>query len=229
MNNNSAPQLGAQPTKSKYLDLRSPVPCDDAAVFQAAAERRSKAPEVVTMYEDCPLADYSPMEYAILTGNARPTPAAPAQETSALTILPDTDPRLGQVCFEVIMADRPTKALIKEMQELRISAKGAGLAAPQVGILRRFIVIDPQYCPGLMLGVMINPKIIKRNDECSYELEGCLSSGDRRERIKRNTAVQVEFTNFAGHTVSRWFYNFAARLMQHEIDHLDGIRFIDHL
>lgn len=146
-----------------------------------------------------------------------------------MNILPDTDPLLRRVCAEVTPDTWPTKALLKEMHALRTAAKGAGLAAPQVGLLQRFVIVDPQYCPSLLLGCLINPRIVCSGPETCIDIEGCLSSGTRRERIERYKAVEVEFTTFGGYTVRRFFYKFASRLIQHEIDHLSGILFTDHL
>lgn len=148
---------------------------------------------------------------------------------SPLAILPDTDPRLHLVCPEVTSETWPSKSVLKEMQELCVAAQGAGLAAPQVGILQRFIVVAPEYCPGTVLGALINPKVVNRSPDCDLDWEGCLSSGSRREKLLRYRAVEVEFTTFGGKPVRRWFYKFAARLLQHEIDHLDGILYTTRL
>lgn len=140
-----------------------------------------------------------------------------------MKILTDDDPHLSLPCAEVEADTWPAKRVILEMQLLRVDSNGAGLAAPQVGIMLRFCVIDPQYCPGLMLGVLINPCIVARSDDAHYADEGCLSFPGQTTSMYRSHAVKVRFSDFGGRDCSRWFYGFAARLLQHEIDHLDGI------
>ncbi len=112
--------------------------------------------------------------------------------------------------------------LVKDMAETMYDAEGIGLAAPQVGILKRVVVIDI----GEGLIELINPKIVSRSGEQS-EMEGCLSVPEIVGRVKRPLKVVVEARNLKGKEIVVEGEGLLARALSHEIDHLDGILFID--
>jgi len=113
--------------------------------------------------------------------------------------------------------------LIRDMAETMYVASGVGLSAPQVGVLKRIIVIDGQE-EGLI--ALINPKIVRREGEVIAE-EGCLSFPEIYSEVKRSSRVTVEALNQKGERIEITKEGLIARALQHEIDHLDGILFID--
>ena len=119
--------------------------------------------------------------------------------------------------------------LIDDMLETMYDAPGIGLAAPQVGVSRRLLVIDTssQTDPGQVL-VLANPELVEAEDECEEE-EGCLSVPDYSAKVKRARRVAVRGHNRHGHPVEVRGEDLLARALQHEIDHLEGTLFIDRL
>ena len=115
--------------------------------------------------------------------------------------------------------------LIKDMAETMYTDSGVGLAAPQVGVSKRIIVIDGEE-DGLI--VLINPMIIKSEGEVVAE-EGCLSVPDIYSQVKRSSKVTVKALNENGDQIEITKEDLTARALQHEIDHLDGILFIDRI
>ncbi len=121
------------------------------------------------------------------------------------------------------------KILVDEMFESMYAAQGIGLAAPQISISQRITVIDVSFkkTPAEKLA-LINPEIVSREGK-QVEEEGCLSLPDIREKVQRAARVKVRAQNVSG----EWFEvegeELLARALQHEIDHLDGVLFIDRL
>jgi peptide deformylase len=115
--------------------------------------------------------------------------------------------------------------LIKDMAETMYTDSGVGLAAPQVGVSKRIIVIDGEE-EGLM--VLINPILVKSEGELVEE-EGCLSIPGIYSQVKRASKVTVRALNENGDPIEMTKEGLAARALQHEIDHLDGILFIDRI
>ena len=113
--------------------------------------------------------------------------------------------------------------LIKDMAETMYTASGVGLAASQVGVLKRIILIDGEE-DGLI--VLINPMIIKSEGEVVAE-EGCLSVPDIYSQVKRSSKVTIKALNESGEPIKITKEGLIARALQHEIDHLNGILFID--
>jgi peptide deformylase len=115
------------------------------------------------------------------------------------------------------------------MAETLYAAPGVGLAAPQVGYPLRLVVLDitPANQPK-NLRVLINPEIVAAEGECIWQ-EGCLSVPDFIEEVKRKKKVVVRCQNLEGETVEIEGNDLLAVALQHEIDHLDGILFLDHL
>jgi peptide deformylase len=120
-------------------------------------------------------------------------------------------------------------ALVRDMIETMYAAPGVGLAAPQVGVSRRLIVLDCSPKEGERQPlVAINPEIVAREGECCEE-EGCLSVPEYYAKVVRSETIRVRFQDLAGtpreiEAVGLW-----AVCFQHEIDHLDGILFVDRL
>lgn len=115
-----------------------------------------------------------------------------------------------------------TLLLLRDMEESMYAANGAGLAAVQVGILRRMVVIDV----GTGLIKLINPIIVEATGE-QQEIEGCLSIPGIYGRVKRPERVVVHAMNELGSSVEMEGRGFLARAICHEIDHLDGVLYID--
>jgi len=118
--------------------------------------------------------------------------------------------------------------LIQDMADTMYSAPGIGLAAPQVGVSSRLVVIDRSLGKRRAPLVMINPRIISMDGE-SLEEEGCLSLPDAYGQVKRAKMVEVEFIDPKGKQMRIIGEDLLARVFQHEIDHLNGILFIDRM
>jgi len=115
--------------------------------------------------------------------------------------------------------------LIKDMAETMYADSGVGLAAPQVGVSKRIMVIDGEE-DGLI--VLINPMIVKSEGEVVEE-EGCLSIPGIYSQVKRSSKVTVKALNENGDPIEITKEGITARALQHEIDHLDGVLFIDRI
>ena len=139
------------------------------------------------------------------------------------------DPVLAKKGAPVTEFDAELKKLVEEMWESMYTAQGIGLAAPQIGLSKRLTVIDVSFKknPEDKL-VLVNPEVIERRGE-QFEEEGCLSLPDIREKVKRASWVKVRAQDVKG----EWFEvegeELLARAMLHEIDHLDGVLFIDRI
>ena len=134
------------------------------------------------------------------------------------------DSILRRKCREVEEMSEDIQKLIDNMAKLMYKNKGLGLAAPQVGILKRVIVADV----GEGLVSLGNPKILWRQGKDTM-LEGCLSIPGINLEIKRSKEVIAEGLNKEGEKVQLGAVGLLARVLQHEIDHLDGILIVDHV
>jgi peptide deformylase len=145
------------------------------------------------------------------------------------TILHYPEPVLKKISQPVASIDDELRTLARDMAETMYDAPGVGLAAPQVGVSRRLIVIDcaPQDAPPDLI-VAVNPEIIAREGEICEE-EGCLSVPEYSARIPRSAKVSARYLDLDGNTVVREAEGLLAVAFQHEIDHLDGILFVDRL
>jgi peptide deformylase len=149
---------------------------------------------------------------------------------AVLKILTYPDTFLKQKAKPVKKIDAATQKLIDDMAETMYDAPGSGLAAIQVGSDKSIIVYDG--LPGEdenELNVLINPVIITSSGEILSEQEGCLSVPDYREDVKRSQYVHVEGLDRDGKPVKLKTDEFLAVVLQHEIDHLNGILFIDRI
>jgi len=134
----------------------------------------------------------------------------------------DGDEVLRKISRKVETIDDKIKTLVKDMAETMYEAEGVGLAAPQVGILKRIVVIDV----GEGLIELINPEIIEAEGE-QIAAEGCLSIPGKYAEVKRPAKVKVRALNTKGETIEYEGEELLARAFCHEIDHLDGILFKD--
>lgn len=147
-------------------------------------------------------------------------------------ILIHPDPRLKKVCAPVDDLSDDLRTLSDDMLETMYAAPGIGLAAPQIGILSRLIVLD---CAKKDDGdearplVMFNPQVVASSDERNVYEEGCLSIPDQYADVERPKVVDVEWLDRDGKLQRETFDGLWATCVQHEIDHLDGKLFIDYL
>lgn len=136
------------------------------------------------------------------------------------------DPVLRQRAEEVTDIDGSLAKLCEDMAETMYEAPGIGLAAPQVGVQKRFFVYDLGAGDGVQ--VLINPQITESEGEWEF-YEGCLSVPDMAFDIVRPKMVHVVGYDLDGNEVSIEADELLARLIQHELDHLDGVLLLDHL
>ena len=132
------------------------------------------------------------------------------------------DDILRKKCRPVEVIDERIITLLDDMVETMKNADGAGLAAPQVGVLKRVVVIDVEG----KLYELINPEIIKTSG-VDLEQEGCLSCGKQREYVQRPMTVTVKAQDRYGFDFTLTGEKWLARCICHEVDHLDGILFLD--
>jgi len=158
------------------------------------------------------------------------------------------DPLLQKISKPVEKIDDALREFMKDMVSTMYSEKGIGLAAVQVGLLKRVVVIDIDYefedhhhhhhdhgsCGGIHVKntnprYFINPEIIKLSKECSPYNEGCLSFPSARSEVIRPQNVTVKFLDQNGKEKIEEMDGLLATCIQHEIDHLEGITFVDHI
>lgn len=151
---------------------------------------------------------------------------------AVLDIVLHPDPILREQCVEVKEVTPVIRQLLDAMAETMYDAPGVGLAAPQVGSLHRVIVADigddEETGKKAKLYKLINPVIVHKEGQLDSE-EGCLSLPDIRETIKRYSHVVVEALDENGKPTTVDAHGFLAVCLQHEIDHLNGVLFIDYL
>ena len=144
-------------------------------------------------------------------------------------ILTEPDPFLRQISHDVERVDNEIRKLMDDMLDTMYAAPGIGLAAIQVGIPKRVIVIDLSKEEEKKPLYFVNPKIIiKSNDNSTYE-EGCLSVPGQFAEVVRPNQCHISYLNYNGHKKELKAEGLLATCIQHEIDHLEGILFIDYL
>ena len=145
-------------------------------------------------------------------------------------ILTVPHPLLKQVSAPVEGVDDALRALMDDMLETMYAAPGIGLAAVQVGVPQRVIVMDlaredeapqPRY--------FVNPEITWRSDEMAVREEGCLSVPEIYDEVERPARVKIRFLDYDGALIEEDAEGLLAVCIQHEMDHLEGVLFIDHL
>ncbi|QBF29995.1 peptide deformylase [Thalassococcus sp. S3] len=133
------------------------------------------------------------------------------------------DPGLEMKCAPVSHGD-DVRVLAEDLLETMYAASGRGLAAPQVGVLRRVFVMDVTWKDGVRDPmVFLNPEVLSASDRMSEGDEGCLSIPGITARVRRPDEVCLRWMNLDGSVREDRFDGFAARCVQHEVDHLDGI------
>lgn len=141
--------------------------------------------------------------------------------------LPDDRP-LGRL-------NEPIQTLIDNLMETLLQSNGVGIAAPQVAASYRLVIIasrpNPRYpnAPEMEPTVMINPRIIGTSDETVKDWEGCLSVPGIRGLVPRYRAIDIEYCDRQGELQQQHLTDFVARIFQHELDHLNGMVFLDRL
>ena len=148
-----------------------------------------------------------------------------------LRIVKLPDPLLREKSLPVETVNDELRAFLNDMLETMYAAPGVGLAAVQVGVLRRILVIDTargEDEPRRPL-MLINPEIVSMGDTLRTHEEGCLSIPEMYAEVQRPGLVSVRYVDHCGKQREEDFEDLLATVVQHEIDHLDGLLFIDHL
>lgn len=138
------------------------------------------------------------------------------------------DPVLRRVAEPVTTFDESLERLVRDMAETMYSSPGVGLAAPQVGVCRRIFVIDLRSPQRESLLVFVNPEILERDGEITWE-EGCLSFPDIHTDVQRSQRVVVRAQDQTGKSFTLEAEDLLAVAIQHELDHLDGRLLIDNM
>ncbi|HEX7052084.1 MAG TPA: peptide deformylase [Longimicrobiales bacterium] len=136
------------------------------------------------------------------------------------------DPILRQPAEPVAEVDAEVRTLIDDMFATMYEADGVGLAAPQVGESRRVIVVNVHE-PEVEPFALVNPTIVERSEDIERDEEGCLSIPGLKEIVERSAAVVVDGLDRDGNPRRIQAKGLLARVLQHEVDHLDGILFLD--
>lgn len=143
-----------------------------------------------------------------------------------LELLPDSDPRLRDVAKPIKEIDETIVELAGSMNKTMMDNSGIGIAAPQVGYSLRLIVV--QMSTGYVY-TMVNPEIMYKSSTKCILNEGCLSLPGQFEDILRPEKIRLKYTNLKGERKSMTVGGWDARVILHEVDHLDGILFTDYL
>jgi peptide deformylase len=140
------------------------------------------------------------------------------------------DKRLRKVSKPVEKISAEVKKLVADMFETMYDAPGVGLAAIQVGVPQRVVTIDATRGDDEKKPMaIINPELLWTSDEMGAMEEGCLSIPEFTDEVERPTRIKARFMNLEGQTVEVEAEGLFARVFQHELDHLNGVLFIDHL
>lgn len=143
-------------------------------------------------------------------------------------IVTEEDPVLRRVATDIDLAELKTEkfsTLIQDMVETMYDAKGIGLAAPQIGLDKRIFVAES--ADGVI--ALVNAHITKRSKKYMRDEEGCLSIPGKFDKVARAKKVTIDAVTTDGKPITFEAEGFFARIMQHEIDHLDGILYVDHV
>ena len=147
-----------------------------------------------------------------------------------LSIIVAPDPRLNQPCEKVVKVDADLVRLMDDMLETMYAAPGIGLAAPQVGHLKRIVVVDVSKDPDHPKPMqLVNPEIVWVSDDLADYEEGCLSLPDHYSQVTRPARVRVRYMDRTGATQEIEADGLLAVCLQHEMDHLEGVLFVDHI
>lgn len=149
---------------------------------------------------------------------------------AVLPIITAPDPRLKLKCEPVAEVDAEIARLMNDMLDTMYLAPGIGLAAPQVGVTKRILVVDVSPKDGPREPIrMANPEIVWQSEELATYEEGCLSLPEQYADVERPEKVRVRYLDETGTQQELEAEGLLATCVQHEMDHLDGIIFVDHL
>lgn len=147
-----------------------------------------------------------------------------------LSIIHAPDPRLKVKCAPVEQVDDAIRALMDDMLETMYDAPGIGLAAPQVGVHKRVLVVDTAREGEDPAPIrMANPEIVWQSEELATYQEGCLSLPEEYADVERPAAVRIRYLDENNQKREIEAEGLLATCVQHEMDHLDGILFVDHI
>lgn len=146
-----------------------------------------------------------------------------------LPIIETPDPRLRVISQPVEQVDDALRRLMDDMLETMYAAPGIGLAAIQVGVPKRVLVIDLQRDDVKEPRYFANPEIIWESDEFSVYNEGCLSVPEQYAEVERPARIRVKYIDYQGQPQEEEMDGLMATCIQHEMDHLEGVLFVDHL
>lgn len=152
-----------------------------------------------------------------------------------LPVLTLGDPRLRLVAQPVQHLDDRLQTLVDNLIWTAEKTNGVGIAAPQVGEAKRLFIVASRpnlrypQAPQMEPTPMINPRLVAHSDTKITGWEGCLSVPDQRGEVDRFQEIEVEYGDRHGNLQRRVFTDFVARIFQHELDHLDGTVFVDHV
>ncbi|MGI9499959.1 MAG: peptide deformylase [Geminicoccaceae bacterium] len=146
-----------------------------------------------------------------------------------LDIILAPDPRLTAACESVSAVDDTLGQLMDDMLDTMYEAPGIGLAAPQVGVLKRLFVVDVGEGDARDPHFFVNPEITGRSETMSVYEEGCLSLPKQFGDVERSDGISLRYQDRTGADRTLEADGMLARCIQHEMDHLDGILFTDHL
>ena len=149
---------------------------------------------------------------------------------SNLKIIIAPDPRLLEVSKPVKEVNNDIKNLLEDMLQVMYRSNGIGLAAPQVGILKRLVVMDCSEKNTKKEPLkFVNPEILSLSSDKSEFEEGCLSLPTQYAKVERPSNIEVEYKDENGNKYRKSFSGIEATCLQHEIDHLNGKLFVDHI
>ena len=139
------------------------------------------------------------------------------------------DPVLRRKADTVTVFDAELKQLAQDMLETMVDGEGIGLAAPQVGVSKRLLVVGiPDEEDQLHFAAFVNPRIVEQRGTMVME-EGCLSIPGIREEVERPESIRLAWQDLDGEEHESWLHDLDARVLQHEMDHLDGVLFVDRI
>ena len=151
-------------------------------------------------------------------------------------ILTVPDPRLKQKALPVEAVDDATRALLDDMLETMYAAAGVGLAATQIGVAQRIVVMDLDQRESEDGGektrkprFFVNPEVVWASEETAPYEEGCLSVPEYYDQVERPARIRVRYLDYDGKAIEEEAEGLYAVCFQHELDHLNGVLFIDHL
>lgn len=145
------------------------------------------------------------------------------------------NPILRQIAQPIDRFDEPVQTLVDNLMATLLQSNGVGIAAPQVAASCRVVIIasrpNPRYpnAPEMEPTVMINPRIVSTSEERVKDWEGCLSVPGIRGLVPRYQAIAIEYCDRQGKLQEQHLTDFVARIFQHELDHLNGLVFLDRL